>query len=140
MMEIGSDVKELADQTASKNSISSEANVGNDNLILHLITPNSPETEVQIREIDPNLAFFAARIPFGLTCPPPGPPLVESVKEETPQNYFTYGAPPKQIPDFPTLICHLFAELYAQGQGFLTILIIKFELSEPHYGEKQICR
>ncbi len=84
----------------------------------HPTTPNFPETEKQVQEVDSNLAFFAVRIPFGLTCPPPKLPLVELPDEETPQYFSLYGAPPEQFPDFPNLIRQLFAELHASNMNY----------------------
>ncbi len=110
IMKTEPNVKELADQTTLIKPILLDTN----SLNSHPTMPNFPETEKQIQETDPNLAFFAARIPFGLTCPPPKLPLVEFPEEEMPQNYFSYGAPPEQFPDFPNLIHRLFAKLHVE--------------------------
>ncbi len=84
----------------------------------HPTTPNLPETEKQVQEMDPNLAFFAARVIFGLTCPPPKLPSVELPNKETPQYFSSYSAPPEQFPDIPNLIHRLFAELHAKNMNY----------------------
>ncbi len=111
--------EDLCDKTAEIDSNMKELQKWFDQLVLsntnspnlHSPIPSPSVTEKQIQTTDSDLAFFMARVPFGLTCPPPKIPSVELLDQEMPSYSPLYGSPPERFPTLPDLICRLFAEL-----------------------------